>query len=110
MRIKFTLAALFFCGFLYADPVVHKFGLWEKGTERDKLSIYWGWTNGFFQARGPRGMDLLTCLSRISPDQAVAMVDKQYKNHPEKWSRPLGEQILEALTVNGGPCEGKNPL
>jgi hypothetical protein len=25
-------------------------------------------------------------------------------------SYPLTQQMLEALTVGGGPCEGKNPL
>jgi len=38
------------------------------------------------------------------------VIDKRYKDHPEKWSHPITQQLLEALTVKGGPCEGENPL
>jgi hypothetical protein len=97
-------------GISTADPVVHKFELWSKGSELDKLNLYWGRTNGFLQARGPRGIQLATCLDSMMTTQAIAMIDKRYKDHPELWSHPLGEQILEALTIDGGPCQGKNPL
>ena len=110
MKLGIGLVILLMCELLNADPVVHKFQLWGEGTQRDKVSLYWGWTNGFFQARGAPGLELATCLERLTTDQAVAMIDRRYKDHPERWSRPFGEQILEALTVAGGPCEGKNPL
>jgi hypothetical protein len=96
---------------LRADPVAHKFRLWgdlhPKLTQGEKMILYWGWTNGFFQGRGPQGLKFANCLETIATDQAIAMIDKQYKDHPEKWSDFLGEQIIEALTVAGGPCEGK---
>jgi hypothetical protein len=38
------------------------------------------------------------------------MIDKRFKDHPEKWSNPLTQQFLEALTVPGSACEGKNPF
>jgi hypothetical protein len=110
MRIRFTLAIVLFCELLDADPVVHTFKLWGTTKPIERMSLYWGWTNGFLQARGERAVGLADCLDRISTDQALAMIDKHYKDHPEKWSRPLGAQMLEALTVAGGPCEGKNPL
>jgi hypothetical protein len=53
---------------------------------------------------------LRTCLEGIPVDQAVAMIDKYYKDHPEKWSQVLTVEILEAVTISGGPCEGKNFL
>lgn len=108
---KLILATLLVCTSVNADPVLHKFELW--GTMKsplEKLIFYQGWTNGFLAARGPRGLELATCLDGLSGEQAVAMIDKRYKNHPEQWSRPIGEQVLQALTVEGGPCEGKNPL
>ncbi len=110
-RLKLALPILLVCGLSNAGPVVHQFGLWRTaGTGAEKLSLYWGWTNGFLQARGQRTTELVTCLEGMTAEQAIAMVDKYYKDHPEKWSRPFGEQLLEALTVAGGPCEGKNPL
>jgi len=108
MRATLMLTVVLACRSLTADPVLHKFELWGKATEDEKLWVYAGWTNGFFQARGQRSMSLRTCLEGISQEQAVAMVSKQYNDHPEKWSHPLGEQMLEALTVAGSPCEGKN--
>lgn len=110
LRIATATTAL--CALAIASPVVHKFELWGTAsrTYGEKVSLYWGWTNGFFQARGQTGAGLLECLQGIDYDQAVAMIDKHYKDHPEKWSRPMGEQFIEALTVRGGPCDGKSPF
>ena len=110
MGLKLTLAVLLVSGLLNGEPAAHKFELWGKGKQVEKLFLYWGWSNGFLQARGQRGVEFADCLEGMTYDQAIAMIDKQYRDNPEKWSRPLGEQILEALTINGGPCEGKNPL
>jgi hypothetical protein len=78
--------------------VVHRFDIWEKvaETSAEKLSMYLGWTNGFLAGKGTRGQQFAECLETIPYDQAIAMINKQYKNHPEKWSRPFGEQVLEA--------------
>jgi hypothetical protein len=105
-----ALAILLACGLIHAAPALHSFELWGKRTDTEKLYLYLGWSNGFLAARGPRGMELANCLESITYDQAIAMIDKRYKDHPELWSHPLGEQILDALTVDGGPCQGKNPL
>lgn len=105
-----TLVVLPACKSLGADPVLHKFQLWGTMDRVDKLNFYLGWTNGFLAARGQRGLDLANCLETLDNEQAIAMIDKQYKEHPERWSRPIGDQILQALTIEGGPCEGKNPL
>jgi hypothetical protein len=32
------------------------------------------------------------------------MIDKYYKENPEKWGDPIGFAIMDALTLNGGPC------
>lgn len=112
MGILVVLMALLACASAQADPLVHKFQLWGamKNSE-EKLIFYQGWTNGFLVARGPSGLELANCLdTNLSVEQAIAMIDKQYKGHPENWSRPITEQILQALTASGGPCEGKNPL
>jgi hypothetical protein len=111
MRLKLTLAIPLICGLAMASPALHKFSLWGLGTTKNERAfLYWGWTNGFLQARGAYSFGLAACLEEMSTEQALGMVDKYYKDHPEKWSEPFAEQILEALTVDGGPCKGKNPL
>jgi hypothetical protein len=52
----------------------------------------------------------LDCLETLTYDQAIAMIDKRFKDHPEKWSSLITPEILEALTVPGSACEGKNPF
>ena len=105
-----ALATLLSCVSLHADPVVHKFQLWGTMNPLEKLIFYQGWTNGFLVARGESGVELASCLDEITGEQAIAMIDKRYKDHPERWSHPITQQMLEALTAEGGPCEGKNPL
>lgn len=93
-----------------ADHLLHPFRYWGTMKELDKLNFYIGWTNGFFVARGQHGLEFANCLEAIDSQQALAMIDKRYKDYPEKWSNPITQQILEALTMKGSPCEGKNPL
>ena len=83
------------CQRLDADPVFHRFELWGKGTDLDRLNIYLGWGEGFFQGRGKRGLDLADCLETITTTQALAIIDKRYKDHPELWSHFLGEEYLK---------------
>jgi hypothetical protein len=93
----------------YAAHVLLPFAIWGKSNELDKLNMWIGWSNGFFQGRGQKGLELSNCIEdRITDEQAIAMIDKRYKDHPEFWSRPLGGEILNALTIKGGPCEGKS--
>lgn len=102
-----------------SEPLVHKFELWGKWATVTKLNLYLGFTNGLVTAamaagvsasteRKTPGLKLLGCLVndsiRPSYDQAIAMIDKYYRNHPEKWNTLLGEAIIEALLVNDGPC------
>lgn len=91
---------------LSADPVIHKFKLWGSLNPTNKLFFYMGWTNGAFHA----GKTSQSCLESFDPEQAVAMIDKRYKNFPEKWSSALNGEFLEALTVDGGPCAGIDPF
>ncbi len=95
---------------LQADPVIQSFEIWGKGTELDKTNVYLGWTNGFLMSRGSQGLELATCLDRITYAQARAMIDRRYKDHPELWSRPLGEQILAALYSRGRTLPGEKSL
>jgi hypothetical protein len=34
------------------------------------------------------------------------MVDKRAADHREAFHNPIGTEIIEAVTVAGGPCEG----
>lgn len=110
MKLIFALLLVALAPLSKGDPVLHKFELWGNSTKIEKLSLYWGWTNGFIPGKGQAAIEFADCLESMTADQAIAMIDKQYRDHPEKWSRPLGDQFLEALTVAGGPCAGKSPL
>jgi hypothetical protein len=111
------VAVLLFCGAgLFADdiPRVHKFQLWGGMKTSDKQLFMMGFTNGLITgASAPRCNDngtaraLLKCV--LDPEKAdfwqdIAMIDKYYKENPARWSEPIGDAILEALTVNGSPC------
>jgi len=72
--------------------------------------MYLGWSNGYFAGYGPQAFPLRSCIEGSIPyQQAVAMIDKYYDDHPEKWGFNLSDEIVEALTVAGGPCSGKAP-
>jgi hypothetical protein len=107
MMLKLVLAFVLASGLVNADPVVHKFEIWGRIPQETKGFTYLGWTNGFFLAKDAHAFQFAQCLEGMSPTQAVAMIDKYYKDHPEKWSDIFGTQILQALLVVGGPCEGK---
>ena len=107
--VLILLVTLLACASVHADPVLHKFQYWGTLKPPDKLNFFNGWTNGFFAAR-PKGAAFAACLGDIPYEQSIAMIDKYYKDHPEHWSNAIGAAMLEALTVEGGPCEGKNPL
>jgi hypothetical protein len=49
------------------------------------------------------------CLESMEYAQAVALIDKYYKDHPELWQQPLAEMLAKALTAAGTACEGKRP-
>jgi len=99
-------------------PKIHKFRLWNTLSNIDKVYFFVGFTNGLLTATIPRGnenkptQDLVECIlfdKGPSVDQAIAMIDKYYKENPEKWNIPIGDVILEALAVKGGPCAGMLP-
>lgn len=88
---------------------IHKFELW--GTMRDrveKLIFLEGFTNGLFMGpRPPEFLSLANCIEGVPPEQTIAMIDKYYRENPEKWNIPIGSAIVSAVTVKGGPCEAK---
>jgi hypothetical protein len=97
-------------------PKLHKFQLWNTFTSNQKLVFITGFTNGLLAGAGLKqctadkpSQALLKCIvTREGPsiDQAIAMVDKYYKENPEKWSVSIGDAMVEALAVKGGPCAG----
>lgn len=99
-----------------AASAVHTFRVWgtesatQKSTYGEKLSMYIGWSNGYFLGHGAQAFPLRSCIEDNIPyDQAIAMIDKYYDDHPEKWSNDLSDEIVQALTVKGGPCGDKAP-
>ena len=117
MRVfTITLAILVTSLLAEADTAVHTFRVWgtesatKKSTYVEKLSMYVGWSNGYFSGHGEKAFPLRLCIEDNIPyDQAIAMIDKYYDDHPEKWSNNLSEEIIQALTVKGGPCGGNAP-
>ena len=114
----FTIALAILTTTMLADAAtaVHAFRVWgmesdtQKRTYDEKLAMYIGWSNGYFSGRGAQAFPLRSCVEDNIPYiQAVAMIDKYYDDHPEKWSNDLGDGIVQALTVAGGPCSGKAP-
>lgn len=114
MRAKILLATLLLAWVADAGPsVLQRFEIWGKSSKDQKLTLYIGWSNGYFFGReDEEGMvELADCIQeRLTFEQAIAIIDKRYKALPEKWGEPLTPQILAALTAKGSPCEGKSPL
>jgi hypothetical protein len=67
-------------------------------------------SNRHHPVSGIARLEFANCLEEISRDQAIAMIDKAYIDHPEKWSNPLGGEIVMALSFEGGPCQRMNPF
>lgn len=94
------------------EPILHIFKAWGLlPNSLEKLDMYWGFTNGFFAGpRPPKFLALADCIEqRITSNQAIAMIDKYYKENPQRWGMPLGQEIIAALIVIDGPCPGKDP-
>jgi hypothetical protein len=117
MRV-FTIALAILATSMLGDaaPVVHTFLVWDMKSDTqkraydEKLDMYIGWSNGYFSGRGAQAFPLRLCLEvNIPYIQAIAMIDKYYDDHPEKWGNDLSDEIVQALTVAGGPCSGKAP-
>jgi hypothetical protein len=117
MRV-FTIALAIMATSMLADaaPVVHAFRVWGMKSDTQKLpydekfAMYIGWSNGYFSGRGAQAFPLRSCIEDNLPySQAIAMIDKYHHDHPEKWSNDLSDEIVQALTVAGGPCSGKAP-
>jgi hypothetical protein len=111
-----ALAILAIPTFGGAATAVHTFRVWGMSSETqkrpydEKLAMYVGWSNGYFSGRGAQAFPLRACIEDNVPySQAIAMIDKYYDNHPEKWSSDLSIAIVDALTATGGPCSGKAP-
>lgn len=122
-NIATILIVLFCCCRTFAQeipsvrdvPTLHRFRLWNTFDSTQKLTFFAGFTNGLVTGAGIKqctdnkqsGQALLECIivnKELSTDQAMAMIDKYYKENPEKWNIPIGDAIVEALTVKGGPC------
>jgi hypothetical protein len=107
---RIFVVALLVAKLSLADSVVHKFELWGRGSDAQKLTLYFGWTNGYVMGAGMRATEFSKCLEQMTSRQAVAMIEKYDKDHPEEWSNPLAIGFVNALTVPNSPCEGKSPL
>ena len=95
---------------LGAEPPLLKFEAWGNAAPESKVLLYVGWANGFIQFRGAIVAPFVQCIQDISIAQAVAVIDKRWRENPEKWSEPIGEQLLAALTSGAGPCKGTDPF
>jgi hypothetical protein len=54
MRIRIWAFGLLVCGVVQgATPVIHRFEAWQLQSDKGKLAMYIGWTNGFLTAGKP---------------------------------------------------------
>ena len=102
-----------------AETLFFKFSLWDELTGPEKPTFLVGFTNGLLagathpiREEETMAKQLAVCLTKspepIGLKQAVAMIDKYYRENPEQWNRPLAEGIVRALSVKGGPCPAKD--
>lgn len=120
MNRKMGITALLLCSGLLeaAEGIVepfYPFSFWGKLSKETtprmfKVVFFIGYANGFAAAGGSVSSAYGVCVfssSKIPGLQMIDMIDKYYKDHPEKWSIRIDEAIMNALTVKGSPCEGK---
>jgi len=89
------------------SPVIQKFDVWRSLTPDSKLSFYSGWANGLFTTTNdPGALALGRCLQNLSFEHIVAMIDKRSADHRETFKNPISMEMIKAITVAGGPCEG----
>ncbi len=119
MKVLLAAITFFFCCVTLSAqdiPRTHKFQLWATMDENDKENFFLGFTNGLLAS----GVTVLQCDGNqparramykcvlyskdLELHQAIAMINKYYKENPEKWGDPIGIAIVDALTVDGGPC------
>jgi hypothetical protein len=89
------------------SPLIEKFDVWGTLPSDSKLAFYSGWANGLFTtAKDPGTVALGRCLEKLSFQQILTMIDKRYADHREGFKNPISTEIIEAVTVDGSPCEG----
>lgn len=54
----------------------------------------------------PMQREQAACLltGKLESAQGIVMIDKYYRENPEKWNTPIGLAMLDAVTISGGPC------
>jgi hypothetical protein len=115
-RLAIALVVLFTChpsmsvprdSQTVVHPLIQNLDVWGTLTSDSKLIFYTGWESGLFTTtKDPGTLALGRCLEKLSFEQIVAMVDKRYADHPEAFKNPISMEIIKAVTVAGGPCEG----
>jgi hypothetical protein len=117
-KVLFALCTVVVTGLAFGDPVIQSFGVWAASqTYQEKASLYHGLTNGFLAGgkhfanakQTKRIIEFAECLEKMEYPQAVATIDKYFRDHPELHEQPLAEMLLKALTAPGSSCNGKNP-
>jgi hypothetical protein len=126
MRHLTILVVMLVCGtrLFAADVKLHKFEFWGlMNSLQDpmtlKVAFLQGFNNGFAVGVSPPAckdgrpaLEFFRCLfvdNKMSTAQAVAMIDKYYRDNPEKWNLAIGDAIVEALSVKESPCAGQTP-
>jgi len=93
---------------------IQHFILWKTLDNPQKLTFLSGFTNGLLTGLGVKScsdksqepvVECVLASKELTWDQAAAMVDKYFKDNPEKWNMPIGDAIFQALTVKSGPCQ-----
>lgn len=111
---RLPLVTLFLLGTAFArehrKPTITQFSGWGSLTDgTQKLEFFVEFAKNFFATR-PDATLLRECGQKnLTDEQAVAMIDKLFKEHPEMWSLSFADGMISALTVRDGPCAGSAP-
>jgi hypothetical protein len=115
-RLALALVVLFTCypsmgvagdSQTVVHPLIQHLDVWGTLPPDSKLIFYTGWESGLFTTtKDPGTLALGRCLEKLSFEQIVATVDKRYADHREAFKNPISTEIIKAVTVAGGPCEG----
>src|SRR5262245_36539621 len=72
------------------ESVIQKFEIWGQLDEPEKGYFLMGYFNGLFEVRLADQFrplrPFVECVESMSISQRSALIDKYYKNNPEKWS------------------------
>lgn len=99
-----TMLICFMALAVTADAYIYRFDFWKELNRSEKQIFFAGWVNGFGMGREGVSETFMACVKGVTWEQGAAMIDKRFKDKPEKWSSPLSVEIFNVFADEEGPC------